>query len=77
MRRGRLHYIRPTKEEAYRTADSHHNNDNGQDLERTDGSRAMMTTVTAPFRTDRPICTLDGIKQEAEDIQCTEIQSDR
>ena len=26
LRRGRLHYVRPTKEEAYHAADSHHSN---------------------------------------------------
>ena len=53
LRRGRLHYVRPTKEEAYQQQNYTIATTNGQDLERTDGSRAMMTTCTAPLNNSR------------------------
>ena len=42
-----------TKEEAYHAADSHHSNNKWTGWERMDGSRAMITTVTAPLNNSR------------------------
>jgi len=41
LRRGRLHYVRPTKEEAYHAAGSRHSNNKWTGSGKADGSKAI------------------------------------